>query len=112
MNDTTWDWNGIGLLWNDPPFDVDSWVIERADAEQGPWFVLAAVAPQDLDAESSPGRYWDNGLVPGQAYHYRLSGCTRGGRTNPTNVATGVAPQFMPGLPPPIVTAVPVEPPC
>ncbi|MCH7608349.1 MAG: hypothetical protein IIC94_07275 [Chloroflexi bacterium] len=112
MNDSTWDWNGIGLLWNDPAFDVDSWVIERADAEEGPWLVLAAVAPRDLDVESSPGRYWDNGLVPGRAYHYRLSGCTDDGRTNPTNVASGVAPQFMPGLAPPIATPAPVEAPC
>ena len=110
--DSTWDWNGIFLDWPDPPFAVDAWVVERTGGSDGGWAVLWSGVEQKPGQGDSYPRFTDSGLVPGQPYGYRIAACTEHGKTNYTEVAEGVAPDFMPGLPPPIATLTPMIPAC
>ena len=114
--DTHYDSNSISLWWEDPDWDVDYWVVERSMAQDGPWEAIAAMRPGELRPQDEPpGGYdpWaDAKLPPGDRYYYRIYACTPVGGTVYSNVVSGVVPEFMPGLPPPIEAKEAVDPPC
>ncbi len=97
-------------------WDVDYWVVERSMAQDGPWEAIAAMRPGELRPQDEPpggyDRWADAKLPPGDRYYYRIYACTPVGGTVYSNVVSGVVPEFMPGLPPPIEAKEAVDPPC
>ena len=114
--DTHYDNNSISLWWEDPDWDVDYWVVERSTTQDGPWETIAAKRPGELRPQEEPphayDRWADGKLPPGDRYYYRIYSCTESGRSGYSNVVSGVVPEFMPGLPPPIEAKEAVDPPC
>ena len=114
--DTHYDNNSISLWWEDPDWDVTYWVVERSTTLDGPWKTIAAKRPGELRPQEEPphayNRYADAKLPPGDRYYYRIYACTPAGGTVYSNVVSGVVPEFMPGLEPPIEAKEAVDPPC
>ena len=114
--DTHYDNNSISLWWEDPDWDVDYWVVERAMSQDGLWVVIAAKRPRELRPQEEPphayDRWADAKLPPGDRYYYRIYSCAESGRSGYSNVASGGVPEFMPGLEPPIEAKEAVDPPC
>ncbi len=113
--DTHYDNNSISLWWEDPDWEVDYWVVERSVSQDGPWMAIAVKRPGELRPQEKLPQYdrWaDAKLPPGERYFYRIYSCTESGRSGYSNVASGVVPEFMPGLEPPIEAKEAVEPPC
>lgn len=113
VNDTHWDNNALALWWEDLTDPrVRVLVVERSTGRDGPWTPVAVVPvgqPPDIPRYA---RFWDPGLPPKQEFHYRIYGCAEIGRSEYSESASGMVPDFMPGLKPPIVDPVPVLPPC
>ena len=113
--DTHYDNNAIYLWWEDPDWEVDYWVVERSVSQDGPWMAIAVKRPGELRPQEKLPQYdrWADGKLPvGERYYYRIYSCTESGRSGYSNVASGVVPEFMPGLEPPIEAKEAVEPPC
>lgn len=117
--DTHWDNNGIGLWWEDPAYPVEYWTVERAEAVDGPWRTVAVLQLEDVkpayDEQQVPthDRWFDGELPPAEQFYYRMYACLPdGGASEQSNVVSGVVPEFMPGLEPPLKEDDTVTPPC
>ena len=114
--DTHYDNNSMSLSWEDPDWEVTYWVVERSITQDGPWEAIAAKRPGELRPQDEPpgeyDRWADSKLPPGERYYYRIYACTPTGGAAYSNVVSGVVPEFMPGLEPPIEAKEAVDPPC